>query len=363
MCASACRASCSPICSDRALICSVRVGQDGVQGLGDAGLGGAIVAGRAAGCGDQAGVQDGGAGAAAVAGAGQPGSEAFGREPASAVLSAEAGQELQADRRVDLGEQPDRARERVAQVGAQLIGDRDAVADQVFAGPAGTAQADGGRAVRRQRRQPGPVGAQRVRQHAGVEAVIFVPGRPVPAAQVLDLVRADHHHGDPRLEQGARDRAAGSFDRGLPGAAAGQHGEQFAQAGGAVPGGAPADLTAPGIDDGYGVIITCPVDPARHVAGRFFGQGISGRLQVCLLAASPSGEAPSCGAGTRLPACSQFGARWRSALSAVGTSRVTARSRRTHDGRQERQASRAMTQRHLRCISSLTATDTRMVHQ
>ena len=135
----------------------------------------------------------------------------------------------------------------------------------------------------------------------------------------------------------------------------GQHGDQFAQASGAVLDSAPADLPAPGIHNRHGVIIPGPVDPSGHAAGRYFGKGIPGRLQACLLAARPSGEAPSCGAGTRLPVRSLFGARRRSALSTVGTTRVTARPRRTHGGRQERQASRAVAWRHLGCISSLTA--------
>ena len=247
---------------------------------------------------------------------------------------------------------------------AQLVGDADAVADQVLAGSAGPAQADRGRGVGGQGCQPGPVGAQRVGQDVGVEAVVLVAGRAVPAAQVLDLVRADHHHGDPRAEQGIHDRPVGPLDGGFPGVVAGEHGDQLPQASGVVLDRAPADLAAAGIHDRHRVIITSPVDPARHVAGWFLGQSIAGRLQACLLAARPSGEAPSCGARTRLPVRSLIGARRRSALSTVGTSRVTARSRRTHAGRQERQASRAMTWRHRGCISDLPKiTDLRMVHQ
>jgi transposase-like protein len=47
---------------------------------------------------------------------------------------------------------------------------------QVLAGPAGLAQRDGGRAVRGQRPQPGPVGAQHVGQHECVEPVVFITG-------------------------------------------------------------------------------------------------------------------------------------------------------------------------------------------
>ena len=115
------------------------------------------------GCGDQAGVQDGGIGAAAVADAGQPFAQPGGGEPVCAVLGVETGQERQADRRVDLGEQPDRAGEGVVEVGAQLVGDRDPVADEVLVGAAGAARADSGRAARGQRCQPGPVGAQPAR--------------------------------------------------------------------------------------------------------------------------------------------------------------------------------------------------------
>src|SRR5271170_3490119 len=186
--------------------------QDGVQGAGDAGVGQAVVAGGAAGCGGQPGVQDGGVGAAAVAGAGQPGSQAPGAEPVGAVLGVEAGEEAQADRRVDLGEQPGAARERKLQVGAELVRGRDPVADEVLTSPAGAAQADRGRAVGDQRCQPGAVGAQGVGQDERVEPVVLVAGRAVPAAQVLDLVRADHHDGDPRAEQGIDDRPVGSLD-------------------------------------------------------------------------------------------------------------------------------------------------------
>ncbi|MFC9838509.1 hypothetical protein ACFVKB_32550, partial [Rhodococcus sp. NPDC127530] len=59
-----------------------------------------------------------------------------------------------------------------------------------------------------------------------------------------------------------------------------------------------------------------------------------------------------------------FGARWRSALSTVGAARATAGSCRTHAGHRSRQASRAVTRRHLGCIGSPSeTTDTRMVHQ
>ena len=133
-------------------------------------------------------------------------------EPVGSLLAVEAVQETQADRGVDVGEQADRAGEHQLQVGAELVGHRDPVGDEILPGPAGLPQSDGLRAVRDKRPEPGPVGTQRVGQHERVESVVLVAGRPVPAAEVLDLVRADHHHGEPGLQQGLDDGAVRSFD-------------------------------------------------------------------------------------------------------------------------------------------------------
>jgi hypothetical protein len=51
------------------------------------------------------------------------------------IVAAEAGQERQADRAVQLMEQADRGRERRGQVRAQLVTHRHPVRDQVPAGP------------------------------------------------------------------------------------------------------------------------------------------------------------------------------------------------------------------------------------
>jgi hypothetical protein len=104
-------------------------------------------------------MQHGGIGAAGVADAGQPLAQPGRGEPVGAVLGAEASQERQADRGVDLLEEADRTGQGVAQVRAQLVGQADAVTDEVLAGPAGAAQRDGRGAVRDERAQPGAVGA------------------------------------------------------------------------------------------------------------------------------------------------------------------------------------------------------------
>jgi hypothetical protein len=105
--------------------------------------------------------------------------------------------------------------------------------------------------------------------------------------------------------------------------------------------------------------------PVTSLTG-WSGRTISGRLHVnvSLLAASPSGEAPVCGAGTRQPVRSLIGARRRSALSTVGTPRATARPRISHTGRQTRRASTAVARRHHGCINVLSENaDNTMVHQ
>jgi len=136
----------------------------------------------------------------------------LGESPVGPLLAVEAVQETQADRGVDVAEQADRAGEDQLQVGAELIGDRDPVGDEILAGPAGLPQRDGLWAVRDQRPEPGPVGTQRVGQHVRVEPVVLVAGRPVSAAKVPDLIRANHHHGEPGLQQGVDDGAVRSFD-------------------------------------------------------------------------------------------------------------------------------------------------------
>jgi len=306
-------------------------------------------------------VQHGGVDPAAVADAGQPGGHALGREPAGAVLGVEAGQERQADRGVELREQADGAGEDPLEVLAQLVGDADPVADEVLAGPARAAQGDGLRLVRDEGAQPGAFRAQRVGQDERVEPVVLVAGRAVPAAQVLDLVRADHHHGDPGLEQRLDDRAVRALDGDLADAALAQQG---AQASGAVLDHAPVDFPAAGIDDRDRVVITGPVDSAGQPVRSFLRQGGWGRLHDSLLAADPSGEAPSF--WCRGAAAASLTDRRSAVHSPVDGRHApgTARPRITHAGRQKRQASRAVAWRHLGCISDPSrTTDIRMVHQ
>ena len=91
----------------------------------------------------------------------------------------------QADRRVDVLEQPDHAGEHQLQVRAQLVGQPDPRRDQSRRARHVIRRLTVCVGVRFQRAQPSPVGAQRVGQHERVEPVVLVTGRAVPAAQVL----------------------------------------------------------------------------------------------------------------------------------------------------------------------------------
>src|SRR5579875_3172711 len=257
--------------------------QGGQKGAGDVGLGGSLGARGAPGRGGEPRVQGGGSDAAAVADADQPGGEAPGGEPVSAVLAVEAGEEAQADRAVDLREEADGAREGALEVGAQLVGERDSVSDQVLARPAGGPQGDGGRAVGDERAQPDPVGAEGVGEDEGVEAVVLVAGRAVAGAQVLELVGADDDDGHAGLEVRLSDRAVGPFDGDLVGARLGQ-----------------------------------PPDEVAEPGGR---KGVLRRmLHISLLAAGPSGEAPD--SWCRDAAASSLTVRRSEALSPIDGRRV-----------------------------------------
>ena len=140
--------------------------------------------------------------------------------------------------------------------------------------------------------------------------------------------------------------------------------EQAAQAGIAVLDGLAQDLPTSGIDDGHGVIVAGPVDSSGQAVGRLVGQGIWGKLHDSLLAAEPSGEAPDF--RYQNVTAASLTDRRSSAHSPVDGRHAlgTAGPRKTHAGRQQRQASRAMARQHLGCIGNPSKiTDLRMVHQ
>jgi len=74
------------------------------------------------------------------------------------------------------------------------------------------AQRGGGFGVDQQWTQPAVVGAHHVGQHVGVEPVVGVAGRPVAAAQVLQLARWEDVDDQPGRAQHVNDRAVGALD-------------------------------------------------------------------------------------------------------------------------------------------------------
>jgi hypothetical protein len=214
------------------------------------------------------------------------------------------------------------------------------------------------------RPQPGAIGTQRVGQHESVEAIIFVAGRTVAAAQILDLIGADDDDGQATGEQSVDHRSIGAFDGDLSDTVFGEQVEQAAQARIAVLDGLTRDLLTAGINNRDRVIVASPVDSSGQAVGRLVGQRNWGTLQHSLLAAEPSGEAPDFRCQNVTAA--SLTDRRSSAHSPVDGRHAlrTAGSRKTHAGRQPRQASRAMTRQHLGCIDNPSKiTDLRMVHQ
>ena len=302
---------------------------------------------------------------AAVADAGQPGGQAPGGEPVGALLAVEAGEEPQADRAVDVGEQADGAREGALEVGAQLVGERDAVGDQVLASPAGGAQSHGGRTVGDEWPQSGPVGAEGVGEDEGVEAVVLVAGRAVAGAEVLELVGADDDDGQAGLEESLDDRTVGPFDGDLVGGHLGEPADQVTDAGGGMGDGEPLDHLTAGVHDGGRVVVASPVHARRPVARPRGRKGVVRRmLHISLLAASSSGEAPSY--RCRDAAAGPLTVRRSKALSPIDGRRVPGNHRGSQNSAwtSRRRASRAMARWHLGGIGGLIiATDPHRVDQ
>jgi hypothetical protein len=189
-------------------------------------------------------------------------------ELADGVLAAEACQERQADRAVQLAEQPDRGGERHGQLRAQLVARRYPVPDQVLACPYRGPQRQCRGRVRDQRPQPRPVGTQRVGQHERIEPVVLGPGRPVPRPQVLDLPGRDHHHRQARRQQRLDPDAVTSLDRDLPDPGPAQPRDQVLNARLVMGSAEPVEDPPGHIDHARHMISVCPVDAGEHPAGR-----------------------------------------------------------------------------------------------
>jgi hypothetical protein len=177
-------------------------------------------------------------------------------------VAAEAGQR---DRAVDAGEDGSGARPEAVEQGAELVGECDALRDQVVPATDRGAEcldlAGGGC----ERAEAMAVGAQDVGQHEGIARVGLAAGGAVAGPAGADHVGMD---GDDRvagLDQGVDDQPRRTLDgnrqfgRGRDPA---QAGEQVGQARRAVAHrDAAEDLTC-GIDDADGVAVAAPVETA-----------------------------------------------------------------------------------------------------
>jgi hypothetical protein len=163
-----------------------------------------------------------------------------------------------------------------------LVGQPDPVGEEVLAGPDRGAQLHGGRRVGDERAEAGAVGAQGVGQDERVEPVVLVPGRAVAAAEVVDLVGADHHDGEALGEEGVDDLSVAAFDRDFADAGAAQPADELAQPGA---GGVDEELLEDGalvVHDGDGVVGVVgggPVQAGGDVAGRGLRQNGRGRCR------------------------------------------------------------------------------------
>ena len=180
-------------------------------------------------------------------------------------------------------EQADGAGEHDAQVGAQLVGDRDPVLDEVLAGPDVAAQRDRGRRVGLEAAPAVPVGAQAVGEHVGVGAVGLVARGAVALTQRLDRPGRHDHDLEAGIEQGVDDRAVGSFDRDAPCTGALHASAQLAQPVGAVGDVELDDHPAVAVDDAHRVRVDGPVDT---------GVADGGIMHLSLLAVTAVGKHP-----------------------------------------------------------------------
>ena len=208
----------------------------------------------------------GGGAAAAVAVLGAERGHPFLAEVAGRLGGRVAGEELQADRRLDVGEDGLGARPVRVQQRAELVSGRDPHLHQVPAGAHDGAQrvrlvGVGGDGPQLARAQPQVLG-----DHGGVPGVGFGTREHLAVAPGLDRVRLDRHHRVPRLQQQIHEAAVRALDgdrhaTGLPvaGQAADQRGDPVR---GMLDRELVRDLAA-GVQHAHGVSLGGPVDPGE----------------------------------------------------------------------------------------------------
>ncbi len=181
--------------------------EDGDERAGDLALGvGLCIAGEARGRGLQPGQEFGGRSAPAIGVLGHEAGEALFAETAGAVGRGIAADEGERDRAVDGGEDGGGARPEALEQAAELVGQGNALVDQVAAcahqGPQRPDVVGG----RQQRAESVTVGAQDVGQHEGVARIALAAGGAVARPAGFDDVGVDRDDGVPGLDQGVDDQ-------------------------------------------------------------------------------------------------------------------------------------------------------------
>jgi len=225
-----------------------------------------------------------------------------GEEGAKALLAEAAGvrragvalEEGEADWRVDLAEDTGGAGPEGVQLRAQLVGEADALLDQVLARPGQRSQRPRFVAVGLEQAQAVHVGAGELGQDVGVEAVRLAAAGAVAVAGGGELVGVDRNDAGARLEQPVDDEPVRLLDRDPGDVELEQSPHERSHAFLAVrvaPLLQPAPVPA---DDDQPMLLACEVDPGRalHPAssfGRCAGSGPTGEVPWRMLIGRPSG--------------------------------------------------------------------------
>jgi hypothetical protein len=325
--------------------------EDGDVGEGDGTAGVAFVAGGAVGGSGEPAVELVCGLAAAVAVGSQPSAEALLGQPLGSAGGGEPLEEPQRDRAVDVAEQADSAGEHVAQVDAELVGDRDACLDEVLAGSHVGSQRDRGWTVGFEGSPTVSVGAQGVGQHVSVGTVGLVARGAVALSQRLDRPGRDHDHFQAGLDKRIDDGTIGPFDGHSLRSGSLDTRAQFSQSLSAVSDVELDDHLASVVDDAHGVRIGSPVDA---------GEAERGIMHVSLLAVAAVGKHPVVAGRV----CRSLTDRRSGALSPIASRHVLGhRTSRNSSWRSSRKRTWRWPGGTHRCAGSLTATNTRMVDQ
>jgi hypothetical protein len=178
-------------------------------------------------------------------------------------------QKGQRDRRVDVGEDTGGARPESFELGAQLVGERDASLHEVFAGTGKGLERLGLLGVGDECAEAVVIGAGQLGQAQGVEGVGFAACGPKARTGGLELVGVDGQHHEACLQQALDQYPLRALDRNPLDAPTREGAAQFAQTplvvGESPLGKGPSGL----IDDADRVLLLRPIDPGavsfRHV--------------------------------------------------------------------------------------------------